>query len=115
MGSYDGAEVCELVGIYLLNRITDKNKGTFEKENVGLYRDDGLSVIRGSESEKESIVKKLHKIFNEENLKITTENGKTGTDYLNLYLDLKNNCYRQWKKPNNNPIYVHKDSSHAPP
>ena len=33
---------------------------------------------------------------------------------MNLYLDLKNDCYRQWKKPNNDPIYVHKDSNHPP-
>ena len=48
------------------------------------------------------------------NLEIETECGKSGTDYLNLYLDLKNQCYRQWKKPNNDPIYVNKNSSHPP-
>ena len=36
-GSYDGAETCELVGIYMLSFITSKFK-----DQAGLYRDDGL-------------------------------------------------------------------------
>ena len=51
MGSYDGAEVCELVGLYLLNLLTNE----FGKHNIGLYRDDGLSCfqnISGPDSEK---------------------------------------------------------------
>ena len=38
MGSFDGAEVCELVGLYLLNIL----KSEFGGKNIGLYRDDGL-------------------------------------------------------------------------
>ena len=41
MGSYDGAEVCELVGLYLLNLLTNE----FGKHNMGLYRDDSLSCF----------------------------------------------------------------------
>ena len=40
MGSFDGAEVCELVGLYLL----DKLSKLLGKDNVGLYRDDGLAA-----------------------------------------------------------------------
>ena len=36
MGSNDGAEICELVGIYILHLIGQK----YAKENIGLYRDD---------------------------------------------------------------------------
>ena len=38
MGSYDGAEVCELVGIYLLSLLAN----IIDKNNSGLYRLDGL-------------------------------------------------------------------------
>ena len=41
MGSYDGAELCELVGLYLLDLLTKE----FGKQNIGLYRDDGLSCF----------------------------------------------------------------------
>ena len=63
MTSYDGAEVCELVGLYLLNLLTNE---FVLKHNIGLYRDDGLSCfqnISGPDSEK--IKKKKHKIFKE--------------------------------------------------
>ena len=40
MGSYDGAEICELVGLYMLDQRFNNNKHT------GLYRDDGLAVFR---------------------------------------------------------------------
>ena len=43
MGSFHGAEVCELVGLYLLEKLV--KKGIFKKELVGLYRDDGLGVV----------------------------------------------------------------------
>ena len=42
MGSYDGAETCELVGICLLHRIKDVAKNC----SGGLYRDDGLIAIK---------------------------------------------------------------------
>ena len=51
MGSYDGAEVCELVGLHLLNLLNCD----FEIHNIGLYRDDSFSCfqnILGPDSEK---------------------------------------------------------------
>ena len=41
MGCYDGAEVCELVGSYMLNQL----KHDVNKESIGLYRDNGLGVF----------------------------------------------------------------------
>ena len=40
MGSYDGAEVCELVDTFLLNNLSQ----VIYKSIVGLYRDDGVSL-----------------------------------------------------------------------
>ena len=42
MGAYDGAEVCELVGSFLLSALSLK----YNKTNIGLYSDDGLTVFR---------------------------------------------------------------------
>ena len=42
MCAYDGAEVCELVGIFMLNKISEK----YNKNDVGLYRHDGLAVLK---------------------------------------------------------------------
>ena len=48
MGAWDGAEVSELCGVYFLDKLTNEN-GPFEKSLVGLYRDDGLGVPRGTD------------------------------------------------------------------
>ena len=41
IGSFNGAEVCELVGLYLLNILKKESCG----KNIGLYRDDSLSCF----------------------------------------------------------------------
>ena len=40
VGCYDGAEICELVGIFILNKISN----VIDKSSIGLYHDDGLDV-----------------------------------------------------------------------
>ena len=44
MGAYDEAEVCELVGIFSLDKISVK----YEKNSIGLYHDNGSSVFKNS-------------------------------------------------------------------
>ena len=41
VGACDGAEVWELVGTFVLDKISVK----YDKNSIGLYRDDGLSVF----------------------------------------------------------------------
>ena len=50
MGSHDGAEVCELVGIFILSYLTK----CINQTDVGLYRDDGLMVknLNGQQTDK---------------------------------------------------------------
>ena len=76
--------------------------------------DDWWKGLEEGPGEVERVTKKLHKLFETEGLKITCEAGKNGTDFLDLYFDLKHDKYRQWRKPNSNPLYVHKDSNHPP-
>ena len=42
MGSFDGAEICELVGLYILYILSTK----YGKNLNGLYRDDGLACFQ---------------------------------------------------------------------
>ena len=49
MGSYDGAETCDLVGSFLLLQPQDLNI------NVGLYRDDGLATTNTALRDTENI------------------------------------------------------------
>ena len=42
MACYDGAELCELVGSFILNKLIS----IINKSNIGLYRDDGLGIFQ---------------------------------------------------------------------
>ena len=42
MGCFDGAEVCDLVGVYILHLW----RTAMRKENTGLYHDDGLGILQ---------------------------------------------------------------------
>ena len=70
MGSYDGAEICEFVGLFLLNNLAER----FGKESVGLYRDDGLLILKGTGGRQADLARKdLHCMFNEFDLKVTAQ------------------------------------------
>lgn len=111
MGAFDGAEVCELVGCFILSQITEK----FEKNNIGLYRDDGLAVfknISGPQSEK--IKKQFQKFFKDNGLDIVIQCNMKIVDYLDVTLNLNDSTYKPYHKPDNELNYVHKDSNHPP-
>ena len=81
MGSYDGAEVCELVGLFLLNNLAEK----FGKESVGLFRDDGLLILKGTGGRQADQARKdLHRIFNEFDLKITAQINNHQVNFLDV-------------------------------
>ena len=66
IGSYDGAEICKLVGLFILNHLGK----TFGKENIGLYRDDGLAIIKNRSARlADKTRKELYKIFEQFDLK----------------------------------------------
>ena len=109
MGSYDGAEVAELVGLYLLNKI----KLLFDIECSGLYRDDGLIVVKNMPGPSvERSRKQLIKIFADEGLRITTESNLTQTDYLDVTLNLPSGKFWPFRKPNDQPLYINNQSNH---
>ena len=64
MGSFDGAEICELVGLYIRSKV----EKILSKSNFGLYRDDVL-VLLGNFNDK-----KLAKL------------GKTSSEYLKIFV-----------------------------
>ena len=72
LGVYDAAEVCELVGTFLLEKISEIcNEG-----DIGLYRDDGLAIFRNkSGTQLEKIKQKLQRLFKEYDLEITAESN----------------------------------------
>ena len=109
MGSYDGAEVCDLIGLYLLTGLKQK----FENLDMGLYRDDGLGIYKnlpGPEAERTK--KKIIQHFNANGLQITIDFNMTRVNFLDATFDINNGKYCPYRKPNDNPLYIHKDSNH---
>ena len=111
MGSYDGAEVCELVGLFILDRIKRECPGL----ELGLYRDDGLGTTRNlSGPQTERLRKKLFSIFKSCGLKITVDCNLTQVDFLDVTFNLDTGKFWPYRKPNNNPLYIHQKSNHPP-
>ena len=111
MGSFDGAETCELVGLFILNTLSNK----FGKENIGLYRDDGLACFRnlnGHQSDK--LKKDITKIFKEMGLSITIAANLKIVNFLDVTFNLQDGTYKPYKKPNDTPLYINIDSNHPP-
>ena len=70
MRSNDGAEVCELVGLYLLSKLAP----LVATKNVGLYSDDGLAVLhQANEPKMDRIRKDVIALFKSEGLSITID------------------------------------------
>lgn len=108
MGSYDGAETCELVGLFLLNKLEHLDL------NIGLYRDDSIVVSDLSPQEIERKKKQICSEFRKCGLEISIEANKSVVNFLDITLDLTNGEYRPYMKPNNTIKYVSKLSNHPP-
>ncbi len=111
MGSYDGAEICELVGLFILNKLGQK----FGKENIGLYRDDGLAIMKSKSARlADKTRKQLHKCFEQFGLKITAEANLHVVNFLDVPFDLNNGKFKPYRKPNDDPLYINRHSNHPP-
>ena len=111
MGCYDGAEVCELVGVFLLNKLAP----LFGNNDLGLYRDDGLATLRkASARDSDSTRKNLTSTMKRYGLRITVEINAKTTDFLDVTLDLETGRYFPYRKSNDRPLYINKSSNHPP-
>ena len=111
MGAYDGAEICELVGCFILASLPAK----YKKSDIGLYRDDGLGVQKTRNGQHgENIKKDFQKVFQKYDLEIIIQCNMKSVDYLDVTLDLSTGVYRPFRKPDNELSYVHVHSNHPP-
>ena len=111
MGCYDGAEICELVGLYIQHKLST----IINKNDFGLYRDDGLGILHNTpKSEAERIRKKVINIFKECDLSITSKVNLKFVDFLDVRFNLEKETYEPFRKPNNTPVYISTSSNHPP-
>ena len=109
MGSFDGAEVCELVGLFLLHKL--RAKGV---KDVGLYRDDGLGALKLTPRQMEQTKKIICSVFEEYGLKVTIEANKKTVDFLDVTFDLTLGTYKPYSKPKTKHLYIHTKSNYPP-
>lgn len=111
MGSHDGAETCELVGALILSKL----QPLLGQECVGLYRDDGLAVLKdASGHDADRIRKKIIDVFKSMGLNITIEVNRKVVDYLDITMNLATSTFQPFHKPNSTPLYVDVSSNHPP-
>ena len=111
MGAYDGAEVALLVRLYLLHQINE----TIPSLNFGLYRDDGLAAYKSMRARIiEQYRKKLIKLFKDNGLDITLQFRLHQANYLDASFDLASDSIKPYRKPNDTPVYINRQSNHPP-
>ena len=111
MGSYDGAELCELIGSFILSLIASH----LDKENAGLYRDDGLLLLRKFTGRQTDVLRKqIIQIFKSVGFDIEIITNLKVVDFLDVTFDLNSSTYKPFRKPSDKLLYIHKDSSHPP-
>ena len=108
MGSFDGAEACELVGLFMLNQLRQTNL------DLGLYRDDGLDVTNLKGRPLEAKRQEIQQIFRQHGLRVTITANLEATDFLDIFLDLRSEKHRVFTKEGDTPTYVHHQSNHPP-
>ena len=108
MGSWDGAEVCELCGLYLLSQVQHLNL------NIGMYRDDILGATKQRPQQAERTKQQLRKIFKDNGLDIKAETNIKTVNFLDVTFNLNDGEYMPYMKPNNTLVYVHSQSNHPP-
>ena len=108
MGCFNAAEVFVLVGVYILHLL----RTVMRKENVALYRNDILGILRNSSGpEIERKRKRIIQIFKTCGLNITVKTNLKALDFLDVRLDLINNTYQPYQKPNGDTVYINKHSN----
>ena len=95
-GAYGGAEVCGLVGTFLLDKISKK----YDQNSIDLYHDNRLSLFKNkSDTQLEKIKKNLQKTFKDFGLKILAEPNIRIVNYLDVTLNLNNGSFKPYHIP----------------
>ena len=95
MCSFDGVEICELAGLYIQSNL----ENILSKTNFGLYRDDGLILLRnlnGQHMDKKR--KAIMKIFQDIGFSIDIQTSHKEVDLFDVTLNLQNSTYVHTRK-----------------
>ena len=104
MWSHDGAEICELVGFYLLNQLGNVVDKSY-----------GISAINNANGAKVDRVRKdITALIKKEGLSMTIETNLIETNFLDVSFNLVTGKYFPFRKANNTLLYINTFSNHPP-
>ena len=85
----------------------------YSSHNIGLHRDDDLSVFRnisGQQAEKHKKI--IQKIFKDKGSQTIIQSNLKVVHYLDKTLNLNDGTYKPSHKPNQKTTYIHVESDH---
>ena len=98
-------------GGHFLNNLSEK----YGKDNVGLYRDDGLVLLRNASGpQSERTRKDITQEFKKQELNISISTNLKICNFLDVTLNLTDGTYYPYRKPNNETLYIDSNSNHPP-
>ena len=104
MGSFDDADICDLVGLYIQSNLKRK----ISKANFGLHRDVGLLLLRNfNRQEMDKKKKSVIKFFKNIGFSIDIQTNLKEVHFRDVKLNLQNGTYRTYKKRNDKLLYIH--------
>ena len=105
IGSYDGAEIFELVRIYILSRLSK----IIDKNDCCLHRDDGLLVLCNVNKQKiVRIRKNVIESFKDSKFLVNLETNLKTVTFLDVTFNLINGSFKPYKKPNDSLLHTKK-------
>ena len=111
MGCLDGAKICELVGAFALSELSKERPDG----NIGLQRGDSLGVLWNTPGNRADWIRKeIIKVFKNLGLNITIQINLKVVDFLDVSLNLSTESFYPYRKPNDWPMYIHRQSGHPP-
>ena len=85
------------------------------EECVGLYRDDGLAIVKDATGHgADRLRKEIIQVFQTHGLKITIDANRKVVDYLDISMNPNTGTFQPYRKPNSTPVYVDVSSCHPP-
>jgi len=84
------------------------------QNNIRVYRDDGLAILRDQPRQVEKTKKAICKIFKSICLGITIQANKKINNFLDITLNLVDATHKPFNKPGNTPICIHQNSNPPP-
>ena len=108
--NHDGEEVCELIGIFILSHLIK-----LIDQNVGLYRDDGLMVVKNlNDQQTDKLRKRIIQVFKNFGFKIEIKTNLFEVSFLDVTFRLIKGTCQSYKKTNNNLRYINVFSNNPP-